>query len=60
MMGGGSFSDEYLKLFVMCKEFHCLPFEGGYMDQPAIYTEAFELIQGIINEYQSKQQKGVR
>lgn len=44
----------------MCKEFHCLPFEGGYMDQPAIYTEAFELIQGIMNEYQAKQQKGVR
>ncbi len=60
MMGGGSFSNEYLKLFVMCKEFHCLPFEGGYMDQPAIYTEAFELIQGIMNEYQAKQQKGVR
>jgi len=59
-MGGGSFSNEYLKLFVMCKEFHCLPFEGGYMDQPAIYTEAFELIQGIMNEYQAKQQKGVR
>lgn len=53
MMGNGSFSNEYLKLFLMCKEFHCLPYEGGYLDQPAVYIEAFELIQGIMNQYQA-------
>jgi hypothetical protein len=53
MGGGGRFSNEYLRLFLMCKEFHCLPYEGGYLDQPAIYIEAFELIQDIINEYKA-------
>lgn len=37
----------------MCKEFHCLPFDGGYLDQPAIYMEAFELIQDTMNEYKA-------
>jgi TorA maturation chaperone TorD len=58
-MGNGSFSNEYLKLFLMCKEFHCLPYEGGYLDQPAIYIEAFEHIQGIINQYEANR-KGVK
>jgi hypothetical protein len=40
--GGGSFSNEYLKIYCMCKEFHCLPYEGGYFDQPAKWIEAFE------------------
>lgn len=53
-MGSGSrFSNEYLKLFLMCKEFRCLPFDGGYLDQPAIYMEAFELIQDTMNEYKA-------
>ncbi|MCD4838172.1 hypothetical protein LRS37_04655 [Neobacillus sedimentimangrovi] len=61
MMGNRSFSNEYLKLFVMCKEFHCLPYEGGYLDQPAIYIEAFEIIQQTINQYQAnRNRKGVR
>lgn len=57
MMGNGSFSseNEYLHLFNMCKEFHCLPYEGGYLDQPAIYIEAFELIQNTINQYKANQ-----
>lgn len=59
MMGNREFSNEYLKLFVMCKEFHCLPYEGGYLDQPAIYIEAFEIIQQTINQYQANR-KGVR
>jgi TorA maturation chaperone TorD len=56
-MGNGSCSNEFLKLFLMCKEFHCLPFEGGYLDQPAIYIEAFELIQNIMNQYKANQDK---
>lgn len=54
MMGNRSFSNEYLKLFLMCKEFHCLPYDGGYLDQPAIYIEAFELIQQTMNQYQNQ------
>jgi hypothetical protein len=57
-MGDGSFSNEFLKLYFMCKEFHCLPYEGGYLDQPAIYIEAFELIQNTINQYQAKREGG--
>jgi hypothetical protein len=59
MMGDRSFSNEYLKLYVMCKEFHCLPYEGGYLDQPAIYIQAFEMIQKTIHQYQSNR-KGVK
>jgi hypothetical protein len=57
MMGNGSFSNEFLRLYVMCQEFHCLPFDGGYLDQPAIYCEAFELIQNTINQYKKNQAK---
>ncbi len=53
MVGGNSFSNDLLKLFLMCKEFHCLPYEGGYLDQPAIYIEAFEHIQNIKNQYEA-------
>lgn len=53
-MGNGiRVSNEYLKLFMMCKEFHCLPFDGGYLEQPAIYIEAFELIQNTMNEFKA-------
>jgi hypothetical protein len=57
MMGSGTFSNDYLKLYLMCKEFHSLPYDGGYMDQPAIYIEAFELIQNTINQYKANQDK---
>lgn len=53
MMRGGSFSNEYLKIYCMCKEFHCLPYEGGYFDQPAKWIEAFSLIQSVIGEYKA-------
>lgn len=42
----------------MCKEFHCLPFDGGYLDQPAVYVEAFEMIQQMINQYQANRKEG--
>jgi hypothetical protein len=57
MMRGGSFSNEYLKIYCMCKEFHCLPYEGGYFDQPAKWIEAFELIQSVIGEYKAAEAK---
>jgi hypothetical protein len=41
----------------MCKEFNCLPFDGGYFDQPSIYIEAFELIQNTINQYRAQESK---
>lgn len=41
----------------MCKEFHCLPYEGGYFDQPAQWIEAFELIQNVIGEYKAAEAK---
>lgn len=56
-MGNGSFSNEYLHLYFMCKEFNCLPFEGGYLDQPAKYTEAFELATNTINQYKAQREK---
>lgn len=54
-MGNGSYSNEYIKLFLMCKEFHCLPYAGGYLDQPAYLIEAFELIKSIIDQYNANQ-----
>lgn len=57
-MGDGNFSNDYLKTFLMCKEFHCLPFEGGYFDQPAKWIEAFELIQNTINQYEANRKEG--
>lgn len=59
MLGNRSFSDHYLKTFLMCKEFHCLPYEGGYLDQPAIYIEAFEIIQQTLNEYERTRKEGL-
>lgn len=58
MCNRSSYSNEYLDLFLMCKEFKCLPYEGGYLDQPAIYIDAFELIQRTINQYEANRQKG--
>jgi hypothetical protein len=57
MMGNGRYSNEFVKVFNMCKEFHCLPFDGGYFDQPGRWIEAFELIQSIINQYNANQPK---
>jgi hypothetical protein len=56
MLGNRSFSNEYLKTYLMCKEFNCLPYEGGYLDQPAIYVEAFEIIQQTLNEYRARKE----
>jgi hypothetical protein len=50
-MGNGRYSNEYIQVYLMCEKFHCLPFEGGYFDQPARWIEAFELIQSIIDQY---------
>jgi hypothetical protein len=58
MMQGNGFSNEYLKTYTMCKDFHCLPFAGGLFDQPAIYVEAFELIQSVINQYKANRKEG--
>jgi hypothetical protein len=59
MLSGRSFSDDYLKTYFMCKEFRCLPYEGGYLDQPAKYIEAFEIIDQAIFEYKrSKEEAG--
>jgi hypothetical protein len=58
MLGNGNFSNKYLKVYLMCKEFHCLPFDGGYLDQPAVYVEAFEMIQQMINQYQANRKEG--
>jgi curli biogenesis system outer membrane secretion channel CsgG len=41
----------------MCKEFNCLPSEGGLLDQPAKVMSAFYIIQGIIEEYKSNRKK---
>lgn len=49
-------TNEYLKLYYSCKEFNCLPYEGGLLDQPAVIAEAFFVIQNVINQYQA--QKG--
>lgn len=38
----------------MCKEFNCLPYEGGYFDQPAKWVEAFELIKSIMDQYNAQ------
>jgi hypothetical protein len=54
-----SFSNEFLKTYLMCKEFRCLPYEGGYLDQPAKYIEAFEMIDQAISQYKrSKEEAG--
>lgn len=50
-MNGRATNNYYLELYLMCKEFKCLPYEGGYLDQPAIYAQAFGIIKGIINQY---------
>jgi hypothetical protein len=61
MVKGNGFSNDYLKLYLMCKEFRCLPYEGGYLDQPAIYIEAFEIIHQTINKYEAnRNRRGVR
>ncbi|MDQ0414237.1 hypothetical protein [Mesobacillus stamsii] len=57
-MGNRSFSNDYLKTFLMCKEFHSLPFDGGYLDQPSVWVEAFEHIQGMINQYEANRKEG--
>lgn len=53
-MNGRSIHNEYLSLYSYCKEFNCLPYEGGWLDQPAIYIESFEIIADIINQYQKE------
>ncbi len=57
MLGDRSFSNDYLKTYLMCKEFNCLPYEGGYLDQPAVYAEAFEIITQTISEYQKNRRE---
>lgn len=47
-------SNEYLQLYANCKEFNCLPYEGGYLDQPAKIMSAFSVIQEVIAKYQQK------
>jgi hypothetical protein len=59
-MRGSGFSNNFLKVFFMCKEFHSLPFDGGYFDQPTIWIDAFEIIQGVINEYEAAERKKVK
>jgi hypothetical protein len=41
----------------MCKEFHCLPYAGGYFEQPAIFIEAFEFIQSTLAQYELNEKK---
>jgi hypothetical protein len=59
MLGNRSFSDHYLKTYLMCKEFNCLPYEGGYLDQPAVYAEAFEIVHQTIIQYQNNRKEGL-
>lgn len=59
-MNGRAFTDYYLELYLMCKEFRCLPYEGGYLDQPAIYAQAFGIIKGIINQYEANKPSNER
>jgi hypothetical protein len=57
MMNNRSFSNYYLELYLMCKEFNCLPYEGGFLDQPAKIAEAFGLIKRTIAQYQANRRE---
>jgi hypothetical protein len=39
----------------MCEDFHCLPFSGGLLEQPARKVEAMKIIRNIITEYKARQ-----
>lgn len=53
-MNGRAVNNEYLHLYINCKEFNCLPYEGGYLDQPVKIMSAFSVIQGVVAQYQQK------
>ena len=46
-----------LSLFIMCKEFQCLPYSGGWYDQDPDICKAFALISNVISEEESKKAK---
>jgi hypothetical protein len=50
--------NEYLEIYLMCKEFNCLPHEGGLLDQPAHLMSAFSIIREIVNQYEQEGRHG--
>ena len=41
----------------MCEKYKCLPFDGGYCDQPKIIMESFEVVRSTVNlfdEYEAQ------
>lgn len=45
------FLNHVLNMENMCEKYKCLPFPGGYMDQPKMIMEMFEVIRGTVNHY---------
>lgn len=46
-----------LSLFIMCKEFQCLPNTGGWYDQDPDICTAFEVISNVISEVEHDKAK---
>lgn len=43
-----------------CDEYQCLPYKGGYLDQPAKLMEAFRIISSTKAMYYQEQDKNMR
>lgn len=46
-----------LSLFIMCKEFACLPDSGGWRDQDPDICQAFAVISNVVAEEENKKAK---
>jgi hypothetical protein len=46
-----------LSLFIMCREFNCLPYSGGWYDQDPDICNSFSVIYNVISEEENKKAK---
>jgi len=51
---------EWIRMEAFCKEYGCLLFEGGMMDQPYVEVEIMNIIRGTRSDYEIRQQKEMR
>ena len=44
-----------LKLYSRCQKYHCLPYSGGVLEQPAWIMDLFGLIEGLKESHKQEQ-----
>jgi len=50
----------WLDLEAHCSQYHCLPYPGGLLDQPARIMDAFAIIRSVRNRYEQEKIKKIK